>query len=233
MLVASWNVLADRFMVGGSHGDYSHVAPELLTYGARQPHVLRVIRDLRDLGVRVFALQEADEQLRDALIAQRYWQVLWSAKPNRTVGQLLLISQDVHITGYQGIPRHMAQRVGIHRLTLVNAHLRWAPADTQNHPGVYQTGHILRGLSDTPAAILTDSNDRPGGPVRALLRQQGFQNVDDERTTAFVNGEPASMDLVAVRGATARMIDTGFRAEGIPTVDCPSDHIPIVADLTW
>jgi hypothetical protein len=233
MLSVSWNVLADRFLFDGSHGDYSYVDPRLMRPGARLPRTLRVIEELRTGGVKIIALQEVELHLVQAIAATRKWRWYWSTKVDRSVGQLLLVAPEIPTGGYDEWPGQAAQRVIVGRVSFVNAHIRWARADSKDHRGLNQTRRILHHLGDGPAAILTDSNDRPGGPVRARLAKAGFTNVDDTEPTAYVKGMSESMDLIAGRGIHVRTLATRFSPRRIPTTGCPSDHIPVVAELTW
>lgn len=233
MRVVSWNVLADLYMLSGKHGNYSYVKPSLRTPSARLPYILGVIDKLQAMGARLIALQEADTNLLGALRQKGRWQLSWSPDAGSSIGCLMLTEPGILVEPCYNWPDQRAQMVVIGKVGIVNTHIQWAPADEPNHPGVRQTQEILSRLGDMPAIILTDSNDRPGGPVRALLAKDGFSNTNVETPTAYVNTKPASLDLVAARGVDAKLIDAGYRASAIPNYNCPSDHVPVMADLSW
>lgn len=115
-------------------------------------------------------------------------------------------------------------------VVFVNTHIKWSEACDPNHSGIAQTKELLEWLSqEERVVILADCNDRPGGPVRALLEEAGYTNVCGNEPTALINQKPAAIDVIATKGVPARRVKTRFRPKGIPTVDCPSDHIPVMA----
>ena len=79
--------------------------------------------------------------------------------------------------------------------------------------------------------LFGDCNDRPGGPVRAVLSEAGFVNIPGDIPTALIGEERAPLDLIAVRGVYGMHIPTLYTVDGIPHVACPSDHIPVVVDV--
>ena len=227
--VATFNVLADSYW---KNGDYSHVAPSLAVAGARIPHLLRLITSL---DADVIALQEVELPLMAALNATNLWQLFWAPKAsNDPDGCLMLVKHGIDtmpatVHAYRDGSGHVIQTVVVEDVPVVNTHLLYAEADQLPHPGLLQAEELLQQLGDSPAVILTDSNDRPGGPVRALLRESGFTNVCGDRPTAWVNQKPASLDLITVRGVNAKLVKPQYSPQGIPSSDCPSDHIPMMA----
>lgn len=126
---------------------------------------------------------------------------------------------------------HIAQSLRIGRLVFANTHIKWAPVDVSQHIGVAQTATLLGHIGpEGPAIIFADCNDKPHGPVRQLIEGAGFVNVCDG-PSALVNQEPVSLDLLAVRGVVAKCITDNYPLATIPNKDCPSDHIPLVAEL--
>ncbi len=227
---ASFNVLADAYL---SYGDYSHVAPDLLVPGARVPHIMRLIADLQ---ADVISLQEVEPPLVAALATSGSWQLFWSQKKNeKPDGCLTLVRQNIVVTdfmtyAYSDGSDHVMQFMIIGGIAFANTHIEWAPVDDPHHSGIAQTKELLRWLSiEPPTVILADCNDRPQGPVRALVDAAGFMNVCGYEPTALIGQERAALDLIAVRGTRAEHIHTAFRPEGIPSADCPSDHIPVMA----
>lgn len=230
--VATFNVLADAYI---GYGDYSYVDPNLLANGARTPGLLRVIEDL---GVDVIGLQEVEAPLRDALEDTGNWQSFWTPKGrNKLDGCLTLVRHgvdvdDFHSRYFSDESGHVMQMLRIGQTVLANTHIKWAPMDDPNHAGVYQTQELLHQIdSEQPAVILGDYNDQPGGPVRELVRNAGFVNVYKDEATAFVNKGAVALDLLAVRGISATLVNASYRAINIPDALCPSDHIPVVANI--
>ncbi len=232
MRLASFNVLADAYL---SHGDYSHVDPDLLQPGARQRHI---IREINSLGADVIGLQEADYYLHEAFEDDGRWQTLWAPKGrNKPDGCLTLVKDGLEISNYESSTYDdetgsVYQITMVGRLAVANSHMKWAPADDPSHVGAAQTKELLAKLDNyTPAVILADCNDRPGGPVKKLFDEAGFLNMSGDRPTALVNGKLAALDLLAVRGVHARWINRNYDLTAIPNRQCASDHIPLVADL--
>lgn len=225
---ASWNVLADPYL---EYGDYSHVPQELLLPGARLPFVMGVVNKL---DVDIIGLQEADFALFTAFNATGEWQVFWSPKGNnKPDGCLTLVKRGITTTNfwsryYSDGSDHVAQSVDVGDVEFVNTHIKWPP-DTH---GRVQVTELLGWLGrEKPAVVMTDCNDRPHGPVRALFDEAGFSNTCSFMPTAFVDQKLAALDLLTVRGTRAEHIETGFDPTGIPSIACPSDHIPVVANI--
>ena len=232
MRLATFNVLADAYI---SYGDYSHATPELMQPGARIEHLSHQINHL---GVDVIGLQEADRSLVEVFEDDKNWQSFWTPKGrNKPDGCLTLVKSNLGISDheshlYNDGSGHVFQLMRVGGIAIANTHIKWAPEDDRNHIGVGQTKELLAALDDQQAAvILADCNDRPGGPVRSLVEGAGFKNVSADRPTAVVNKELVALDLLAVRGLSAHWVDTNYDLNSIPNEACPSDHIPLVADL--
>lgn len=232
MRCATFNVLADAYT---SYGDYSHADPKLLQPGARTEGIIRLVEGL---GVDIIGLQEADEPLLRAIGATGLWQTFWSPKGrNKPDGCLTLVKHGLEVAGfdthlYGDGSGHVVQSVAINGVTFANTHIKWAPADDSDHAGVAQTKELLDYLSGKEKAVVfADCNDRPNGPVRRLVEAAGFINAHDDEPTAIVNQELVALDLLAVRGMSATRTTRQFDLTRIPNVECPSDHIPIVADI--
>ena len=232
MRCASYNVLADAYT---GYGAYSHVDPELMLPGARTKGIVELIDEL---DVDVIGLQEAEEPLVRALDETGMWQTFWTPKGrNKPDGCLTLVRPGIDVHGfvtheYGDDSGHIMQILTLGRIAFANTHIKWAPADSPDHIGVGQTKELLDHLDhNQQAVIFADCNDRPGGPVRQLVEQAGFTNAHDDEPTAIVNQELVALDLLAVRGMTARCSTKRYNLANIPNKDCPSDHIPLVAEL--
>ena len=232
MRVATFNVLADAYI---GYGDYSHVYPDLLAPRARTDGLVRTIASL---DADVIGLQEADEVLVKALRASGEWQTCWSPKEGgKPDGCLTLVRDGIAVDGfethaYQDGTGHIMQILHIGRVAFANSHIKWAPADSAEHVGVGQMTELLAKLNaEQVAVVFADSNDRPNGPVRRLVEDEGFTDVSGENPTALVNQQAVAIDLLAVRGLPAVLVPRDYDVLTIPNSECPSDHIPIVADL--
>jgi endonuclease/exonuclease/phosphatase family metal-dependent hydrolase len=232
MKIATFNVLADAYT---GYGDYSHVDPKLLALGARQN---LIVQQVNSLEADVVGLQEVDKNLLEAFEDDDRWQTLWSPKGlKKPDGCLTLVKSTVAIANHESYlydddSGHVFQITQIGQVAVINTHIKWAPAEDPHHIGVSQTRQMLLTIGTSqPAVILADCNDRPGGPVRALVEQAGFTNVSGDMPTAIVNQEPVALDLLAVRGLNARQVAAYYDLATIPNEYCASDHIPVVANL--
>jgi len=229
---ASFNVLFDEY-IGVEGSDYSQADPKLLVPGARRLLVKRVIEGL---NAHVVAMQEADLALARSFTSGD-WRVLWTPKKNgKKDGCLLLVRRGIRIRDFESFSYdddsgHIAQRVFIGGLMFVNTHIKWVPLDEQPHLGTEQMRMLLKWIGKKPAVLLADCNDLPGGPVRALLEKAEFTNAHDDSPTSVVNGRHLANDIIAVRKIKAKSVDSPFSLEGIPNKGCPSDHIPVFADV--
>lgn len=232
MKCASFNVLADAYI---GNGDYSHVNPELLQPLARIDKIINLITDLK---VDVIGLQEAEAPLVDALDHMGKWQTFWSPKGrNKPDGCLTLVKPTIEVNAfetraYTDGSGHIVQTLQIGRVVFANTHIKWAPQDGVNHIGVLQATELIKIVGpEKPAVIFADCNDKPNGPVRALIESAGFANICGDGPTAIVNQELVALDLLAVRGFSAKCSTKRYDLTRIPGSECPSDHIPISADL--
>jgi len=231
----SWNVLADAYISYGTYG--KHVSPDLLKPGVRVPYIINTIRDLH---ADIIGLQEVDRNLMNALKRTREWQEFWSPKEQeKPDGCLTLVRKGINVTGFDTYAYgtsggHVFQIVFIGGVAFVNTHIQYDKPRSPNHIGVVQTEKLLRTVKDMKRVVIfADCNDRPGrkAPVRALFGQAGFTNTFGNGDTALIDGTPAAIDLLAVRGLEAKSVKTTFSVRNIPSGDCASDHIPVEADV--
>jgi endonuclease/exonuclease/phosphatase family metal-dependent hydrolase len=230
--VATFNVLADEYI---RSGDYSHVDPELLLPGARDKLIFGLVSKL---GADVVGLQEVNQGLREVFESDARWQTFWSPKgANKPDGCLTLVSSGLKIANheshkYDDDSGHVFKITRIGRLAIANTHIKWALVEDPNHVGVLQMQQILNKLNDCESAvILADCNDKPDGPVQQLVRGAGFTSLSADRPTALVDQEQVAIDLIAVRGVVARLCETNYSPYSIPSESCPSDHMPMLAEV--
>lgn len=233
MRYATFNVLADAYI---SYGDYNHTNPKLLTPGARLDYL---IQQVNGLEADVVGLQEAERSLVEAFEQDEKWQTLWTPKGhNKPDGCLTLVKSDVEIANHQSFSYddesgHVFQITQIGQLAVANTHIKWAPMNDPHHIGVSQTRQLLDTLEhEQPAIILADCNDQPGGPVQTLVQEAGFTSMSGNRPTAIVNGELIAIDLLAIKGIRGQWVATNYDLRSLPNEACPSDHTPLIADLT-
>ena len=229
---ATFNVLADAYI---KNGDYSQVNPNVLVAGARTAGVVDTIHAL---GADVIGLQEVERPLLGALEDADSWQSFWTPTGNdKPDGCLLLVRNGIEVSDFQSHQHsdgsgHVMQSVRIGRAVFANTHIRWAPQNDPGHAGVLQTKELLANIGpQQPAVIFGDFNDEPGGPVRSLVSEAGFENIFDTDETALVNQRAVSLDVLAIRGVMGRRIETEYLPTHIPNELCPSDHIPLLASV--
>jgi endonuclease/exonuclease/phosphatase family metal-dependent hydrolase len=229
--IATWNVLAD---VHVSKGDYRHVPSRLLKPKQRKRPVRWAVEDLR---ADVVGLQEVDFGLVSEFACTGGWFPMWTPnKKSREDGCLLLVKLGCRLSSFEPLAfaddsGNVAQKAIVDDLLVVNAHIKWAAEDTSDHIGVAQTAELLEWIGDGPVVVLADCNSRPGGRVRQMFIDAGFVNVSGDEPTAYINGEHAALDLLATRGVKAQRVPLDFDPTGIPSAACPSDHIPLLAEV--
>lgn len=231
--VVSWNVLADEYL---SKGNYGRVEENVFDPRSRHSRIAQIVKQRHAL---VIALQEVNEPLYETFVRELdNYQVFWTQKTeDKPDGCALLVRSDLPVRGFQAInfsdgTGHVAQVATIKGKTFVNTHLKWAPIDSEYHAGVEQMRYLLMMLLPIEHVVLMmDSNDRPGGPIHALLRESGFENPFGNLPTARVDDTAVSLDLIAVRGLKAEVVPTRFDPRTIPSRQCPSYHIPIAANI--
>ena len=193
LAIRTWNVLADAYV---SHRRYPDVPSELLRAGARDGLIIsRVAAPGPDGPPDVVVLQEVEPALAEVLA--------------RVLGEDRLLFHD-------GNPAsgHVAHLVGISQsgwsVVIANTHLRYSEAKDQGeaHIGMRQLQELVTSLNrrnEQTAVIAGDVNDRPGGPVRTLLRRSGYVEYQDPGPTAIVAPDGmVALDVVAVRGGEGR-----------------------------
>jgi hypothetical protein len=226
---ASLNVLADAWL---DRDNYTNMEPHLFQPGARIPNLLQLIASLQ---AHVIALQEVEAPLVAALAQTGEWKPYWSQKQGgEPDGCLTLVRHDIQVEDdatyvYSDGTYRVMQSVTLGNVVFANTHIQYAPPSHHPHLGVAQTKELLGWLGEEqPAVILADCNDRPGGPVRALIEGAGFYTSGNE-PTALIGEERAALDIIAVRGVRAEHIKAELPQEVIPNANYPSDHIPVMA----
>lgn len=233
--LASFNVLAVAYL---NHGTYTPGAITLLRGPERVP---RLVQTIENLGADIIGLQEVETSLVSALSATQKWHLLWTRKSgDKPDGCLLMVRRGIGMFKFDDMTfpdgtGHVMQSVEIGGVTIVNTHLKWSPEQSKRHFGVEQAQTVIGHLQNRPAVVMGDCNGRPGGRVRALFDENGFCNAWGDLPTALIVkdgvSERAPIDLIAGRGV--KIVSAGMPPEvdGIPNRRCPSDHVPILADI--
>jgi endonuclease/exonuclease/phosphatase family metal-dependent hydrolase len=239
----TWNVLADAYCFAERYPDSP---AELLTGGARDELICAV---LADGPADVVCLQEIEEGLaRDVVEALgEGWDARWCPKgQGRGDGCLSAVRWPWVVWDEQRLyyadavdggadSGHVAQILtlinGGSNLVLANTHLRWGDGQAgAGQVGQREARELVAKLAvahpGLPVCVVGDINDRVGGPVRDVLAEAGFVEVQGDEPTAVVEGEAVSLDVVAVRGARGVSHTRAGRTDGaLPDFDCPSDHV--------
>lgn len=233
MKAVSFNVLADAYI---SYGDYSHVSPELLI---PQTRIKPITQLLRSLDADVIGLQEADEALSASLNETGEWQTFWTQKGNdKPDGCLTLVKHDIAVSDFKSLEYsdgsgHIAQFIKIGEVVLANTHIKWAPIDSLDHVGVKQAEELIDSFESDRAVLFADCNDRPNGPVREVIEKAGFVSLSGDIPTALVDQKAVSIDILATRAIQGRGLTQSYDLHQIPNTTCPSDHIPIEAQIDY
>jgi hypothetical protein len=197
----------------------------------------------------VVAAQEAHEDLVSRL-RDRGVHVVWRQRPNHPDGVAL------------ASPRHPLRRAGAGDTTdgrrvlvtanvldvlVVATHLDWAdPRPRQQHPGVVQLREVLATVDTlthasadrtTPVVVGADLNAGWASPVSAPLAAAGFAPAAVGLPTAAIGGRLVELDTLAGRGVRLTGGPQGLDPDQVqdvwlPSGDEPSDHVPLVADVT-
>lgn len=245
LVVVTWNVLADNCVRPERHPD---VDPDHLDADSRRQAIVDRLTDLT--GIDIVCLQEVDPILTAALHDIHGDALRWCPRGYGRMDAAVTIVPGTrwepvlarrlsyndaqagrHPTG------HVAQLLTLHHddidVVVANTHLRWAPADTDPHPGIAQATELIEVLHEDPVVVIAgDVNDRPDGPVRARLAAAGYDDgLDDPVLTAWSDGHPVAIDMVTARGAKVISHTTEPVDHPLPDDTMPSDHVPITATI--
>ena len=199
--VVSWNVLADAYVRADW---FPFTDPALLLPGAR---VRAVLTQAARLDADVLALQEADTELaeaaKDALVG---YDVRWCPKGRgRPDGCLTAVRPPWTVTSERALHYSDGSPASGHVAHIVNVE--------------HADGSVVT-VANTHLRFASD-----GTPSDSHIGVR--QSV--ELAAALVSAE---RDVVAVRGARATSAGPGIALEPpLPGPACPSDHLPVVADL--
>jgi endonuclease/exonuclease/phosphatase family metal-dependent hydrolase len=225
--VLTWNLLAP---VHVRPARMPGVRAEDLAWDRRAP---RLLSGLRALEADVMALQEVDRSLIPSLRAS-FQRHEWFVIPHQGEGLALGVRDGIRARAevQVGAKRVIAcdTQLGV-RVACV--HLTWsgAPERGARRRGVQQ---LSAALAWAPDLVAGDFNALPGWPEDELMRQHGYQSVAPPGPTCNANRWLQDLDRVYLR--QGRCVGATQRAElrpgsPMPSVDCPSDHLPVRVDV--
>lgn len=240
-------MLADSYC---SAERYRDSPAELLEPGARDLLIWSV---LGDSSVDAFGLQEVESGLAETLLTSLgdTWSISYCPKGRGRVDGCLtgvrrdwLVIEEQQLYFHDSVAGgvgsgHVAQITHMKRrgqqMVVANTHLRWGNGSA----GVGQTGQrqaaelaevLVDQYGDLAVCVMGDINDRQGGPVRGVLEEAGFVEVQGASATAVVDGSPTSLDVIAlINGVDLSSERMGLPLGSIPDLQWPSDHLMVGA----
>ncbi len=247
--IASYNVLADGYI---RRDRYPQTPPLLLRAEARLP---ALIERVRGLGCDVVCMQEVQRGVATRLkVRMRGYALEHAHKTGNKVDGATTISRpsivdtwSLHYADGDGGDRsgHVALAIELdvdgRRLTIVNTHLRWNPPDKRgrDHIGVRQIEELLARVGDRDAVICGDLNVTADSDVMARLAAAGFSDSFAAMPNAYTcnpNGVAKRIDFIMHSRSLTATAEPPVAIDDqtpLPSATEPSDHIPIVASLSW
>lgn len=237
--VATWNVLHPAYAVPER---YREIDPRVLEPQRRAAAVLDRVTQLL-AAYDVVALQEIDTQTARTLVGDGT-ALLAAARPHAPDGVLLASRRHPLLHARSGTStdgRRVWCSAEVEDVTVVCTHLDWSDAagDAQ-HRGLVQLDEMVAWIGPdlgTTHVVVGDLNDASDGRVGSALAAAGFTHLAGGASTAAISGTTVSLDTVAVRGGhgTAHALGA-LPVPGspyqLPDASVPSDHVPLVAEIT-
>jgi len=255
--LGTWNILATAYI---RRDYYPNTPPEVLDPRQRVPALLTRAGEMQ-LDLLCLQEVETDTfaALEDHLSAHGYSGRLAmkaGGKPDgcavffRSDRCRLLSEQRLAYSDGAGNPNsgHIAQILAFAllevRLDLVNTHLKWdAPGAPRDHGWGYR--QALQALSALPAPadktiqiVCGDFNVTEDSPVIELLTAAGFDHTHHAAPGVYTcnsSSQPKLIDYIFFRGPV-RVRPVALppldAATPLPSLDQPSDHLPLIAHFT-
>jgi endonuclease/exonuclease/phosphatase family metal-dependent hydrolase len=237
--VATWNVLHPAYAVPER---YREIDPRVLEPRRRAAAVRDRVTQLLS-SYDVVALQEVDTTTARALVGEGT-ALLTAARPHAPDGVLLASRRHPLLrarTGTSADGRRVWCSAEVEDVTIVCTHLDWSDAgeDTQ-HRGLVQLDEIVAWIGpdlEATQVVVGDLNDASDGRVGSALAAAGFAHLAGGASTAAIGGTAVSLDTVAVRGGGGTAYALGALPPPgspylLPDASVPSDHVPLVAEIT-
>ena len=226
----SWNLLADVHITDAW---YPRVRDADLRGPLRRE---RILTRLTEIDADVMALQEVDPALLPELRARFPGHGLAFAS-RAGEGLAVLVRDHAPWSRVVPMPGHTTRAMLVRLpggVELANVHLKWTgdPRPGLVRPGVEQVAAVL---DYGPDLIAGDMNAFPDWPERVLARERGWREVGPAGPTCNVHARLQPLDAVLVRGgwrAEAMALAELTRLTPMPSATHPSDHLPVVVDLS-
>jgi endonuclease/exonuclease/phosphatase family metal-dependent hydrolase len=256
IVIATYNVLADAYV---KPEYFRHIDPSALKASVRYP---RIVERVLGLGADIICLQEVEHELFRSLTSQLRrsgylgrWAHKDGSKPDgvatfvklpyRNLGARIVSLSDQSAADASG---HVAliTRVacGDARITVANVHLKWDQPNLtgDNHAGYAQARVLLDDLAhERPVIVCGDLNATSRSAILEDFRSAGFTDThSDENPTCSHDGCVSKIDYILLRGGLHGEI--GYRAKDaqiisvdapVPSLDEPSDHIPVITTIEF
>jgi len=231
--IATWNVLATAYCVAARYPDCE---PGWDDPVRRPREVVRIVTRLAGEADAV-CLQEVDDRLiaaiRDALPGAA---ASWMAHDGRRDAVMVLTRGAGHAAAPRRAGRMAAaglvlERAG-RRIGVLSTHLEWSPDGTTGRdqlesllgmPGIPDEDHVILGM---------DANAAPDTVVCEPLRERGWSASPPVDSARVYGRGWVPLDLVAVNRGGVTLVDRARSSATIPSCEWPSDHLPVIADVT-
>lgn len=250
MRIATYNILADAYI---RPEYYPKCDPLDFTAAVRHPKLEAYVPAL-DADVLLLqevehaAFKRLDAKLRPAGYLGR-WAHKWAGKPD---GCATFVRAPLWVSSWltidlDGGPDRKAGHIALIAViaekgrmwTLVNTHLKWDPPDTKpaQRAGLAQAKHLLAVLANTSCTVIAgDFNAEPEDAVLYAFREAGFVDAHLATAATFVmEARPRKIDyLLHTLDLRAFPLPTAALTplSALPSKDEPSDHLPLLADIT-
>ena len=126
------------------------------------------------------------------------------------------------------------------RLTIANTHLKWDPPAVRGSErwGYRQATLLLGELQHSDKVLCGDLNVVPGDEILALIAAAGLLDGfrDEPRPSAVTNGKAQRIDYVFHSSSLRARARAGRPLSNktvMPSLQEPSDHLPVVVELDW
>lgn len=256
--VTSYNILADTY---ATKSIFPTIDPAVLSWKRRAPALVDRVAQLESDVACLQEVQASHwPELKDAF-AQRGWDG-WFAQKQQSrpdgcailtrPGALQFVEGKSHYfdDGEPGTPAsgHLAMIASFETpaglVRIANTHLRWQAATTNpaSHVGYRQADQLLQfcpaGATKTQATIICgDFNASPQSPLVELFSGHGFQDAYAAcpQSTCNPNRRAKRIDYIFATPSLASFaepIPNLADESPMPSLDEPSDHLPLTAVFT-
>lgn len=248
--IVSYNILSPLHL---KYGNYAALPDEVINWDKRKPRILQIIQNS---AADIICLQEIDaksyqyfeQQLLEYGYAGVYAEPIKANKDSVATfyqtSKFKLYSKHVHV--FQGYNKsfqeiNLESKEGV-LLTVVNTKIQWDNENksVEEHKGYQQllslgnTLHLERAKNST--IICGDFNFEPWQVQRVdFIKQYIDVHALSDLHTIQIDGKLKRIDYIfASKGFNVINLGTLIKkeyAENSPSIDNPSDHLPIFAEL--